>query len=114
MLIETHGCDVNVQNTDNDTPLHYAFRQFNPNKGGDINVLTYLRSQNNVNLNVKGKQGFNLLHSGCTNNLPSYKRSVELDAECDTVFCQIVEDIIERLAQQVLDETTPLEATTTM
>jgi ankyrin repeat protein len=104
MLIETHGCDVNVQNTDNDTPLHYAFRQFNPNKGGDINVLTYLRSQNNVNLNVKGKQGFNLLHSGCTNNLPSYKRSVELDAECDTVFCQIVEDIIERLAQQVLDE----------
>jgi hypothetical protein len=29
---------------------------------------------------------------------------VELNAECDTVFCQIVEVIAERCIQEVLDE----------
>jgi ankyrin repeat protein len=105
-LIETMGCDVNAQDDSKNTPVQKAFRYFDPNEGGDITVLTYLFTQNNVNLNVKGKQGFNLLHYACTNNLPSYKRSVELNAEFDTVFCQIVELIAERCVQQVLDETT--------
>jgi len=69
--------------------------------------LAYLLNQNNVNLNIKNEKGYNRLHHACTNNLPSYRRSVELDAEYDTVFCQIVEFIAERCIQQVLDETTP-------
>jgi hypothetical protein len=68
-------------------------------------VLAYLINQNNVNLNIKNEKGCNLLHTTCINNLPSYRRSVELDAENDTVFCQIVEMIAERCIKQVLDET---------
>jgi ankyrin repeat protein len=114
LLIETIGFDINAQDNNNDTPLHHAFHRFYPRKCGNIAVLTYLLSQNNVNLNVKGKQGFNLLHLTCINNLPSYKRSVEREAKCDTTLCQIVELIAERCILEVLDETTPFEATTTM
>jgi ankyrin repeat protein len=103
VLIEKHGGDVNEQDNDKNTPLHNALGCFDPNDGGDITVLTYLLSQKGINLNIKGEKGCNLLHSACTNNLPSYKRSVELDAECDTVLCQIVEYIIERCVQEVLD-----------
>jgi len=103
VLIEKHGGDVNTQDNNNNTPLHNALGCFDPNDGGDITVLTYLLSQKDVNLNIKGEKGCNLLHSACTNNLPSYRRSVELDAECDTVLCQIVEYIIERCVQEVLD-----------
>jgi len=44
-LIETKGCDVNAQDKSKDTLLHWAVRYFNPNKGGDINVLTYHQSK---------------------------------------------------------------------
>jgi ankyrin repeat protein len=104
-LIEKKGCGVNVQDKCNNTPVHIASREFNPNKG-DITVLAYLINQNNLNVNIKNEKGYNLLHYACTNNLPSYKRSLKLDAECDTVFCQIVEVIAERCIQQILDETT--------
>jgi hypothetical protein len=109
------GCDINAQDDDNDTPLYHAFHRFYPRKCGNIAVLTYLLSQNNVNLNVKGKQGFSLLHLACINNLPSYKRSAEREAKCDTALSQIVEFIAERCVQEVFDEKdTSLEATTTM
>jgi len=106
LLIETHGLDVNAQDDYNNTPVCLAFRAFNPRNGGDITVLTYLINQNNVNLNIQNEEGRNLLHTTCINNLPSYRRSVELDAENDTVFCQIVEMIAERCIQQVLDKIT--------
>jgi ankyrin repeat protein len=106
VLIETMGCDVNVQNDDNDTPLHRAFRCFNPNKGGDVAALTYLINQDCINVNIKNEKGFNLLHTTCINNLPSYERSLKLDAECDTVFCQIVEVIVERCIKKILNKTT--------
>jgi hypothetical protein len=96
---------VNVQDKCNNNPVHFGFGAFNPDDSGDITVLTYLLNQNNVNVNIKNEKGCNLLHTTCINNLPSYKRSVELDAEYDTVFCQIIEYIIERCVQQVLDET---------
>jgi hypothetical protein len=32
---------------------------------------------------------------------------MELNAECDTVFCQIVEVIAERCLESFLDDTTP-------
>jgi ankyrin repeat protein len=67
ILIETLGCDVNVQNKNNDTPLHDAFRCFDPNDGCDINVLTYLINQKNVNGNMKGWNGYTLLHMACIN-----------------------------------------------
>jgi ankyrin repeat protein len=47
LLIETHGCDVNVQDSEKNTPIYYATRRFNPNDGGDITALTYLLTQEN-------------------------------------------------------------------
>jgi len=113
LLIETHGADVNVQDKSNNTSVCLAFREFKP-RNGDINVLTYLINQNNVNINIMNEKGRNLLHYACINNLPRYRRSLEIDAEYDTVFCQIVEMIAERCVQEVFEEKTPLEATTTM
>jgi ankyrin repeat protein len=106
VLIETHGADVNAQNNDQDTPLHYALNNFNPDYGGDITVLTYVINQNNVDVNIKGKNGCNLLHLTCIDDLPSSSRFVELNAEFDTHLCQIVEIITERCVQQILDEET--------
>jgi len=103
LLIETQGCDVNAQNSDHDTPLYDALRYFNPPNGGDINVLGYLINQQDVNVNIKGKQGYNLLHLVCINNLSA---SVRLNARYDTMLCQVVEDIVERYTQQILDKVT--------
>jgi ankyrin repeat protein len=71
-LIETKGRDVNVQDKDKDTPLHCAFQNFDPNDGGDINVLLYLLGQKDVNVNTKGRLCYTLLHRACENinNLP--------------------------------------------
>jgi ankyrin repeat protein len=67
LLIETMGCDVNAQDNYKDTPLHHALRNFDPNYGGDITVLTYLLTLNNVNANIKGESGNSLLHYACFN-----------------------------------------------
>jgi ankyrin repeat protein len=107
VLIENGGCDVNEQANNNYTPVHLAFRAFNPRHGGDITVLAYLINQNNVNLNIKNEKGCNLLHYACINNLSLLWNSAELNAECDDVFYQMVEFIAEKCVQQVLDETTP-------
>jgi ankyrin repeat protein len=64
-LIETHGCDVNVQDKNKNTPLHYALGHFDPNDGGDIAVLHYLLSRKGVNINIKGRSGCTLLHEAC-------------------------------------------------
>jgi ankyrin repeat protein len=114
VLIETMGCDVNAQDDYKHTPIHLALSLFNPNNGGDLNVLSYLINQNDVDVSIKNEKGHTLLHYACINNLPRYRRSLEIDAETDTVLSQIVEILAERRIQQVLDVTTPLEATTTM
>jgi len=105
LLIETMGLDVNAQDNKKDTPIHSALRLFNPHQG-DVTVLAYLLNQNNVDVNISGKQGHSFLHLASI-NLPSYEHSAELNAKFDTLFSQIVEVIIERCVQQVLDETTP-------
>jgi ankyrin repeat protein len=64
-LIKTHGCDVNAQNDGKDTPLHSAFQQFDPNKGGNIAILTYLLSQKGIDGNINGKSGYTILHYPC-------------------------------------------------
>jgi ankyrin repeat protein len=113
VLIETAGCDVNAQDKYNDTPLHVAFRYFDPNKGGDITALAYLINQKTVNVNNKYTKGCNLLHSACIINLSTTWDPAKKNAECDTILCQIVELIAERCVQEVLEETIPLEAATT-
>jgi ankyrin repeat protein len=103
LLIETIGCDVNTQNIYKDTPLRHALRNFNPNNGGDINVLTYLIDQKNLNVGIKDQKGFNLLHLACNGNLSGPMDSAELnEEENDTILCHIVE----RCLEQVLDDTT--------
>jgi serine/threonine-protein phosphatase 6 regulatory ankyrin repeat subunit B len=64
-LIETQGCSVNLQDNNNNTPLYYAFCDFEPTRGGDITVLTYLLSQAGVDVNIKGQNGYTLLHRAC-------------------------------------------------
>jgi ankyrin repeat protein len=106
LLIETHGADVNVQDNNTDTPLHCALRYFKQDNGGNITVLTYLINQQNVNVNINGKKGHTILHLACINNLLDSRRFVKLNAECDTILSQIVEVIVERCTQEVLEETT--------
>jgi ankyrin repeat protein len=65
LLIETMGCDVNVQDRYNDTPLHHALIYFDPHKGGDLAVLTYLLNQKSVDVNIRSEIGFTLLHIAC-------------------------------------------------
>jgi hypothetical protein len=105
LLIETKGCDVNAKDNKKDTPIHSALQLFNPHQG-DVTVLAYLLNQKDVDVNISGKQGHSFLHLASI-NLPSYKHSAELNAKFDILFSQIVEVIIERCVQQVLDETTP-------
>jgi ankyrin repeat protein len=71
-LVETKGCDINAQDKNANTPLHYALIHFNPNNGGDVAVLTYLLNQEGVDANIKGESNFTLLHNACTgiNKLP--------------------------------------------
>jgi ankyrin repeat protein len=114
VLIETLGCDVNAQDNDKNTPIHRAFEYFNPRNGGDINVLTYPINQNTVNVNTQYKNGYTLLHTTCIINLSNTRYSAKLNAEYDTIMCQIVEFIAERCIEEVFDEKTPLEATKTI
>jgi ankyrin repeat protein len=107
VLIETKGCDVNAQDNSNNTPIHCALDQFKPSDGGDVNVLAYLINQKAVNINIKGRCDRTLLHTTCMINPPNPWYSAEPNANFDTTLCRIVEDIIERCLQQVLDETTP-------
>jgi serine/threonine-protein phosphatase 6 regulatory ankyrin repeat subunit B len=105
-LIETLGCDVNVQNNAKNTPIHNTLRRFDPNDGGDTTGLTYLLSQNDVNFNIKGEYDRTLLHDACIANLSGSGDSAELNAEIDTILCQIVEMIVERCIGQILNDPT--------
>jgi ankyrin repeat protein len=109
VLIETLGCDVNVQD-DSNTPLHIALENFDPSYGGDINVLTYLIDQKDVNINIQNRSGFNLLHLACICDFTDSGDELT-DSEHDlpaneTILCQIVEDIVERCVQHILDDET--------
>jgi ankyrin repeat protein len=65
-LIETLGCDVNVQDKCKDTPLMFALGHFSPTEdGGNISVLTYLLTHNGINANLKNQYGSTLLHLAC-------------------------------------------------
>jgi len=118
-LIETQGCDVNVQNDSNNTPLHLAFRYFDPNNDSNITVFAYLINQNNFNVNIKGRNGCTFLHLACTwdasnldddmdsdlINVPySEDDGNDLKAKSDAGLSQIVEVIAERCVEQVFND----------
>jgi ankyrin repeat protein len=103
-LIETVGCDVNAHDNFGNTPLHRALIYFNPGDGGDIAVLAYIINQKGVNVNIQDEMGHNLLQYACINNIAGKLRG--LNTESDTTLSQIIEIIVERCVQQVLDETT--------
>jgi ankyrin repeat protein len=106
LLIETKGGDVNAMNDYDKTPIHCALDRFDPKHGGDINVLGYLINQKGVNVNAKYKGDYTLLHTTCIVNLQNTSHSDELNAECDTILCQIVEVIANKCLELVLDDTT--------
>jgi ankyrin repeat protein len=85
-LIETKGCDVNAKDINSNTPLHFALAYFNPNYGGDNNVLTYLLTHKCVNTKSKNRDGYTLLHQACLyiNTLPldAFKLLIETKG-CD-------------------------------
>jgi ankyrin repeat protein len=64
-LIETKGCDLNQQDKDGDTPLHFAFRYFGRNDRRDPGVLLYLLNYTGVNANIRGRSGLTLLNIAC-------------------------------------------------
>jgi ankyrin repeat protein len=113
VLIETMGFGINDRDDNNDTPIHRALESLIPHNGGDITSLAYLLNQKDVNVNIRYKKGYTLLHLVCLNNLSESMDSAELDVECDTTLFPIIEVIAERCVQDVFDEKTPLEATTT-
>jgi len=117
-LIETHGADVNLQDDDENTPLHDALSSVNANWDVGIAVLTYLINQKNVNVNIEGEKGYTLLHTACTSNLSGsgYFTTFEdgftdsdhdlpdvPDAKTDTFLSQIVEVIAERYVQVIFE-----------
>jgi ankyrin repeat protein len=79
-LIKIKGCDINLQDGDNDTPVHIAFWRIQPND--DINILTYFLHLNDINVNIRGQYGFTLLHCVCTNintlQLETFKYLIEI------------------------------------
>jgi ankyrin repeat protein len=120
-LIENGGCDVNALNRDSDTPIHIAFHCLNQRNGGDINVWAYLINQKNLNVKIKNSNGHTLLHLACISGTdseddftdseddsdgPEGNLDNHREAKAETFLCQIVEVIVERCVQQVLDETT--------
>jgi hypothetical protein len=117
-LIEKHGCDINVLDRDDNTPLHLAFHSLNPNNDNNITLFAYLINQNNFNLNIKDQDGYTFLHLACICNildLDDYMDSEDgfsdseddgndLKAKSDTVLSQIVEIIAERCVEQIVNE----------
>jgi hypothetical protein len=120
LLIETIGCDVNTQDNYKDTPLHLALGYLNPHNGGDINVWAYLINQKAVNVNIKNSNNHTLLHMACICDIPDLNDYIgpnddfmdseenldnHREAKGENFLCQIVEVIVERCLELVLDET---------
>jgi ankyrin repeat protein len=114
-LIETKGGGINIADESNNTPLHLALQQFNPEFGGDVATLTYLLTQKGVNFDIVNQYGHNLLHLACISDILDLDDFTDSDddldddddpeAEADTFRSVIIEFIVERCVQQVLDDT---------
>jgi hypothetical protein len=60
-LIEAIGCNVNAQDNHKNTPLHDTLFHSDPNTGCYITVLAYLINQNDININIKNKDGYSIM-----------------------------------------------------
>jgi ankyrin repeat protein len=69
-LVEISGGNINVLDNFFNTPIHSAFRFFDPNKGGDINKLIFLLNLKGLDVNKKDEDGCTILHSVCWNIKP--------------------------------------------
>jgi ankyrin repeat protein len=67
-LIETKGGDIIIQSRYHGTPIHLAFRCFDLNKGGDINILKYLLNVKGIDVNMKDRNDSTILHAACENS----------------------------------------------
>jgi ankyrin repeat protein len=72
LLIETKGCDVNLQDGKNDTPIHIAFKNFKLQNNSNINVLVYVLLQEGIDVNLHDESRSTLVHLVCRhiNTLP--------------------------------------------
>jgi ankyrin repeat protein len=119
LLIESHGCNVNVRDNDKDTPIHCAFPRFDPNNDNNIAVLAYLISQNNFNVNIKDQDDRTFLHLACICEIgedgddymdsedefsDSEDDGNDLKAKSDAGLSQIVEIIAKRCVQEIVDD----------
>jgi len=94
-LIETLGADVNAQDDAGDTPIHAAFRCYDPSyycdgDDYDIETLNYLVNQKNIDVNIKNNNGQTLFHYACSHidKLPSnvlYALSGKLGCDSDAL-----------------------------
>jgi ankyrin repeat protein len=89
-LIETKGCDVNVRDKDNFTPLLLALFTFSMDYDGEVDTLLYLLQQYGTDINVKGQLCGSLLHYACfkINNLPIqvFKHLISIGADFNAKY----------------------------
>jgi ankyrin repeat protein len=112
-LIETKGCDINKRDRTHNTPIHIAFRYFNPNEGADIDILTYLLNLKDIDVNIKDNMGRTILHSACENinglSLDIFKYVIEtkglkidcLDRRGNTPLHLLIEDLSDKLDSKI-------------
>jgi ankyrin repeat protein len=105
-LIETNGLDINAQDNSTVTPIQNALEEFNPNIGGDIAVLTYLLSREDIDAKTP-VLGLNLIQWACynPNTLPIniFKLLVE-KLGCDV---NVQDDFDETPAHNLLNKLNP-------
>jgi ankyrin repeat protein len=99
-LIETKGCDMNVQDEDKNTPLHHAFSWFSLDDGGELSTLMYLLTRKGIDININGEDGLTLLHSACLQI-----HDIPLD-----VFKYLIETLGADINAVDDDKNTPLQA----
>jgi len=121
-LIETKGCDINVQDNHTCTPFFYALFYFNQHgddgdDGGDgvSTILTYLFNQKNLNIHPHDFNGRTLLHFACFSGdrFVTFQRDTNRDcdkeeAQNGTLRSKIIEIVIQKYLQDVFDEATAL------
>jgi hypothetical protein len=101
LLIEIKGADVNVLHSYKNTPLHYALDSFDPNCG-DISILTYLLTQNTINMKIKDQYGRTLTHLACISDFSGISEKEK--GKADTVGSQLIEIIAQGYLRQISDE----------
>jgi len=100
-LIEINGADINAQNDNKFTPLHYAIHFSKLSQDGHITTLIYLLSHRDVDFSIQNRYCCTPLHLACSADLIA----PHMESQSDNFWLPSVEIITERLLQQVFDET---------